>query len=85
VSQKNKSQKLAVDFKIYYVKKNGELFPKVFKLKELELPADKKIHIIKKHLFKDFTTRKHYSGKHFIEIIINGVPAVKNSFELKID
>jgi len=49
------------------------------------LPADKKIHIIKKHLFKDFTTRKHYFGKHFIEIIVNGNPVLKKPFELKIN
>ncbi len=82
VSKKNNSQKLAIDFKIRYVKKNGELSPKVFKLKELELLANKKIHIIKKQIFKDFTTRKHYAGTHFVEIIVNGNSVAKTSFQL---
>jgi 3-methyladenine DNA glycosylase AlkC len=82
ISQKNKSQKLAIDFKIHYVKKNGELSPKVFKLKELDLPANDRANIIKKQLFRNFTTRKHYSGKHFIEIIVNGNSVVKTSFQL---
>jgi 3-methyladenine DNA glycosylase AlkC len=83
VSQKNKSQKLAIDFKLHYIKNNGQHSPKVFKLKELELPANKSIHIAKKQLFKDFTTRKHYQGEHFIELIVNGKSFLKTPFELK--
>jgi 3-methyladenine DNA glycosylase AlkC len=82
ISQKNKSQKLAIDFKIHYVKKNGELSPKVFKLKELDLPANDRANIAKKQLFRDFTTRKHYAGTHFVELIINGNSVAKTSFQL---
>lgn len=82
VSEKTKSQKLVIDFKIYYRKKNGELSPKVFKLKELELKPKQTIHISKAHRFQDFTTRKHYSGKHNIEIMINGKVYSKKEFML---
>jgi 3-methyladenine DNA glycosylase AlkC len=82
VSEKSTSQKLAIDFKIFYIKKNGELSPKVFKLKELQLVGRGKIHIVKKHLFKNFTTRQHYSGKHYIEIMVNGNSVSKTSFQL---
>ena len=82
ISKKSKSQKLVIDFAVHYIKKSGELSPKVFKLKELELQANQSIHIIKKHRFQNFTTRKHYSGKHFIEILVNGKPIQKKQFEL---
>ncbi len=82
ISEKSKSQKLVIDFAIHYFKKSGKLSPKVFKLKEIELKPNQTLHISKKHRFEDFTTRKHYSGKHIIEILINGKSAHKKAFEL---
>ncbi len=81
-SLKNKTQKLVVDYAVHYPKKSGELSAKVFKLKELELKANTEIPISKNQVFKDFTTRKHYSGKHVLEILINGQPKAKSIFEL---
>ena len=82
ISEKSKSQKLAIDFAVHYFKKSGVLSPKVFKLKELELKPGQSVHIVKKHRFQDFTTRKHYSGKHIIEILVNGRSVQKKQFEL---
>lgn len=81
-SQKPKPQKLVVDYAIHYYKKSGILSPKIFKLKELLLPANGTVHLSKKHRFQDFTTRKHYPGKHIIEILINGKIAYRKEFEL---
>lgn len=81
-SQKSKPQKLVVDYAIHYYKKSGILSPKVFKLKELLLPANGTVHLSKKHRFQDFTTRKHYPGKHIVEILINGKTACRKEFEL---
>jgi 3-methyladenine DNA glycosylase AlkC len=83
-SEKSKSQKLVVDYAIYYQKKSGELVPKVFKLKELNIKANEVITISKSHRFQDFTTRKHYAGKHAIEIVINGKSYFRKDFTLVI-
>jgi 3-methyladenine DNA glycosylase AlkC len=72
VSEKNSSQKLVVDYIIHYRKKSGELSPKVFKLKEIDLRAKETVSISKSQVFKDFTTRKHFAGKHEVEIQVNG-------------
>jgi 3-methyladenine DNA glycosylase AlkC len=72
VSEKKTSQKLVVDYVIHYVKKGGELSPKVFKLKELMLHPGKTEHLQKSQVLKDFTTRKHHAGKHVVEIQVNG-------------
>lgn len=72
VSEKNSPQKLVVDYIIQYRKKSGELSPKVFKLKEINLKAKETVSISKSQVFKDFTTRKHFAGKHQIEIQVNG-------------
>lgn len=82
VSEKSKPQKLVIDFAVHYVKKSGELSPKVFKLKEIDLKPKQTISISKKHHFQDYSTRMHYSGNHIIEIFINGMPVYKKPFEL---
>lgn len=72
ISEKKTQQKLVVDYVIHYVKKGGELSPKVFKLKELSLLPGKTEHITKQQVLKDFTTRKHHPGKHKVEVMVNG-------------
>ncbi|MDP1746647.1 MAG: DNA alkylation repair protein [Bacteroidota bacterium] len=84
ISEKSKSQKLVIDFAVHYVKKSGERSAKVFKLKESDLKPKQTISISKKHRFQDFSTRKHYSGKHIIEILINGISVHKKQFELDV-
>lgn len=82
VSEKNKTQKLVIDYVIHYRKKSGELSPKVFKLKELHLTAKERVSISKKQVFKDFTTRKHEKGQHIIEIQVNGKILSRQVFHL---
>ncbi|MCC6371079.1 MAG: DNA alkylation repair protein [Bacteroidia bacterium] len=82
VSDKAKTQKLVVDYVIHYRKKSGELSPKVFKLKELKLEPKTTEHITKKQVFKDFTTRKHFAGKHLLEIQVNGKRLAQAEFDL---
>jgi len=81
-SQKNKTQKLVIDYVVHYLKPSGALLPKVFKLKEISLPAGQSIHVEKKHSFKHFSTRTQYAGKHLLEIQINGISMAKSPFYL---
>ncbi|MBA3972545.1 MAG: DNA alkylation repair protein, partial [Bacteroidetes bacterium] len=82
ISEKSKSQKLVIDYAIYYQKKNGGMIPKVFKLKDLVLQPSETVRISKSHSFKELTTRKHYPGKHAVEIMINGKSYGKKEFVL---
>lgn len=82
-SGKSKPQKLVVDYVLHYRKKQGGTSPKVFKLKELELPAKANVLLDKKQKMVDFTTRKHYPGKHRLEIQVNGKVMAGADFELK--
>jgi 3-methyladenine DNA glycosylase AlkC len=72
VSNKSSVQQLMIDYRIHFVKKSGSLSPKIFKLKEIELPAAGVLHVSKKQSFQNLSTRKHFSGKHILEIIVNG-------------
>jgi 3-methyladenine DNA glycosylase AlkC len=82
VSEKKTPQKLVVDYVIHYVKKGGGLSPKVFKLKELALQPGKTERLKKSQVLKDFTTRKHYAGKHVVEVQVNGKVMAGREFVL---
>lgn len=84
ISEKSKSQKLVIDYIMHYRKKSGELSPKVFKLKEVDLKANETLRFSKKQLIKDFSTRKHFSGKHLLEIMVNGQIITSKVFILEI-
>ena len=81
-SAADKPQKLAIDYAVYYVKKNGEAKPKVFKLAEKTIKPDETLKLSTKHSFREMTTRRHYPGKHEIELIINGLPLDRATFTL---
>ena len=72
ISKKSSSQRLMLDYRIHYAKKTGALLPKVFKLKDFTLSPNFSISISRKQSFQDFTTRKHFPGKHKLEILVNG-------------
>lgn len=80
-----KAQKLVVDYKIHYMKHNGQLKAKVFKLKSITLKAGDSITLTKQHRLADYTTRKHYPGRHLLEITINGHSMGQKSFTLTVD
>jgi 3-methyladenine DNA glycosylase AlkC len=66
-----KEAKLRIEYGIDFVKANGKTSRKIFKLTEGIF--EKGEHpLSRKQSFRDFTTRKHYPGKHSISIIING-------------
>jgi 3-methyladenine DNA glycosylase AlkC len=81
-SKAKQSQRLAIDFAIHHRKANGTTSAKVFKWKELTLDADKSLRINKKHAIRKINTRAYYSGKHYLELIVNGVPHSKVEFHL---
>jgi 3-methyladenine DNA glycosylase AlkC len=75
-----KAQNLVVDYVVYFVKANGKLAPKVFKLKNIALATNETITITKKHSFKPITTRRYYAGEHQLAIQINGKEVARADF-----
>lgn len=76
-------QRLMIDYAIHHVKANGTLAPKVFKWKQLDLPAGGRQVIDKDHAIRAITTRRYYPGTHRIEILINGTIAASADFDLR--
>ncbi len=80
--ESQKEQNLMIDYAIHFVKANGKLSDKVFKL-AIKKAKKEKLHFTKKHSFKQMTTRKHYPGKHVLEIIVNGDRFETQAFDLQ--
>lgn len=77
-----KQQRVLVDFRVHFVKANGQANPKVFKLKTLDLAPGEQVALSKKISLAEMSTRKHYPGKHQVEVLLNGAISPLGSFEL---
>lgn len=80
---KESDENVIIDYIIYYPKKNGELSPKVFRVKKTPIKGNETLNIEKTIHFKKVTTRVHYKGQHKIDIQINGIIFKGSSFNLK--
>lgn len=76
------AQDLMVDFQILYIKASGKAAAKVFKLKSLRLGPGSAAGFNKKISLKEMSTRKHFAGRHLVEVLINGQALPLGSFEL---
>jgi len=65
-------QRLIVDYAVHYMKSSGKTAPKVFKLRELTLAPGTTASLSKQHRLQELTTRRHYPGRHRLEIMVNG-------------
>jgi 3-methyladenine DNA glycosylase AlkC len=68
------------EYAIDYLTRTGKTSRKVFKLNENVYPPDSLVHFTRKQSFKNFTTRKHYKGKHYLSILANGKELAKSEF-----
>ncbi len=73
--------KIRLEYAVYYLKKNGTLSPKVFKISEFD--SEDSLRVVERcHKFHDLSTRKHHKGQHKIAIIVNGDEKVSQAFTL---
>lgn len=70
-----------VEYIIDYLKSNQKHNKKIFMISQNEIKTTSK-SFLKKQSFKNMTTRKHYTGKHYISILINGEEKIKKEFYL---
>lgn len=73
---------IRVDYAIGFLRKNGSLSRKVFKLSESTVKKNIKA-FSKTFSFKPITTRRYYPGQHELLIIVNGVELVRQGFLLE--
>ncbi len=77
-----KSQRVVIDYIVHYMKSNGAMAPKVFKLKTVDLAPRDVLKVAKRHHLKLVSTRRFYPGAHAIEIQLNGVIHARAEWKL---
>jgi 3-methyladenine DNA glycosylase AlkC len=82
-STARKVQRILVDFRVHFVKANGKPTPKVFKLRVVDLPPDGRLPLRKTVSLADLTTRRHYPGRHAVDVVVNGTVVPIGAFVLK--
>lgn len=78
----NKPQTLRLEYAVHYLKNNGTLSKKVFKISERTLDTGEQVRISRRQSFKPITTRVFYKGSHGLSIIMNGKESRTLSFDL---
>ncbi|MBT7611240.1 MAG: DNA alkylation repair protein [Bacteriovoracaceae bacterium] len=83
-SMTKSSQAIVVDYIIHHMKANGKRSPKVFKWTKKKISENRPLELSKKHAIKLINTRKYYSGRHEIEIQVNGNIVASGHFHLSV-
>ena len=78
----SRRQNILLDYIVDFKGKGNNARRKVFKWKALELKAGEKLTIKKQHPMKQTTVRKLYTGKHKIELQLNGQLMASGEFTL---
>ena len=71
------------DWRVFYVKANGTLSPKVFKGSTLQVEAHSSVAIEKTLSLRQMSTRTHHPGRHTVEIALNGHVQPLGHFDLQ--
>ena len=81
-STSRRAQRVMLDLRIHFIKANGKSSPKVFKLRTASLAAGEAVTSRKTISLANLTTRKHYPGRHLVDVLINGRITPLGSFSV---
>ena len=80
VNQEKKPASFRLEYAIDYLTLSGKTSRKIFRIAENNFSPGERVNIKRKQSFKNFTTRKHYKGKHFLTILANGKKLASTEF-----
>ncbi len=76
------NQRLVVDYRLHYAPGAGKTAAKVFKLKTFDLAGSATATLGIRQVMRDFSTRRHHSGCHEVELLVNGRTMATAAFDL---
>jgi 3-methyladenine DNA glycosylase AlkC len=71
---------VAIDYSIGFLRANGTISPKTFKLTSRTIAPGESITVSKTHSFRPITTRTYHQGRHFVSVHANGTPSPRTPF-----
>jgi 3-methyladenine DNA glycosylase AlkC len=81
-NREKQTMKFRLEYAIDYITGSGKISRKIFKLSENTFEPFDAILFQRRQSFKDFTTRKHYKGKHYLRILANGKELAAGEFSV---
>lgn len=78
-------QRLVIDYAVHHVGADGGLRPKVFKGWTLDLAPDEQRRLQKRHSLRPVTVRRYRSGRHEVDLRINGRVVARAEFDLQVE
>lgn len=63
---------IRIEYAIDFVKSKGHTTRKSFLLSDKTVPGGTRLSGLRKHSWRDLTTRRHYPGEHRISLLVNG-------------
>jgi 3-methyladenine DNA glycosylase AlkC len=76
----HRDQKLMISYYIYFLNAKNNYTSKIFQIKKCSVKQGEVLQITKKHLLRNMTTRTLYTGKHALQILVNGLPVTEKVF-----
>ncbi|MDQ0727983.1 DNA alkylation repair protein [Microbacterium sp. W4I20] len=76
---------VAIDYSIGFLRANGSVSPKTFKLASRRLAPGESVVVSKTHSFRPITTRTYYPGRHSVTVQVNGKVSPSADFALEGD
>ena len=76
---------VAIDYSIGFLRANGTISAKTFKLTSRALAPGESVAVAKTHSFRRITTRTYYAGPHYLTVQANGQRSPKAEFEVVVD
>jgi 3-methyladenine DNA glycosylase AlkC len=83
VSTARRTQKLVIDYVVHHQRAGGKLTTKVFKWRNLDLPAGASVTLAKAHAFVPRSVRRLYPGPHRLEVLVGGQVLGGHDFVLR--
>jgi len=82
-NNKDETQKIRLEYAVFYLRQNGSLSKKVFKISEKEYAAAATVRIVRRQKFIPITTRAFYPGAQRLSVIVNGEEKTIADFTLE--
>jgi 3-methyladenine DNA glycosylase AlkC len=73
---------LVIDYVIHHVRADGSTGPKVTKWSTRTLSPGGRVELTRRHRIRPITTRTYHSGRHVVEVQVNGRVVAQAAFDL---
>lgn len=83
--REGQNAKVRIEYSIFFVKGREKISKKTFLISDKVVVGGAFVRGTKKHSWADLTTRRHYTGKHRISLLVNGIEVAETEILLRND